>query len=499
MGTFLARFAEIAHDDPRRPLVHLPDAGHSLSASDIWRAHQTYVDRLAGIGVGAGSLVLSALGNRAAAAPLLLACRALEAAWLPVDAGATPAEVDALASRFGAAAIVIPGAIATASQPADSMSPLGAGEDLRVVARAANTRRYRGTAVLKLTSGSTGTPRGALTAETQLVADCTRIVAAMDIRAGDTQIAAIPLSHSYGLGNLLLPLLLQGTSIVLRDGFVPHQAAADARRFSARVFPGVPFMFQYFLDNPPTDGWPPVLRRLISAGAPLAPEIVRAFRDRFGVKIHTFYGASETGGIAFDADDEIDDSGTVGHPLPGVTISLREPAINPQSAIANQSAIRNPQSPRRVHVRSDAVSLGYSEPVEGGFVDGGFLTGDYGAWDARGRLILRGRASSFVNVAGRKVEPDEVEQVLRAMPGIADVRIVAAPDRRRGQQIVACIVRNAPAYELTTVGIRRYCAARLAPYKIPRTIVFVDAIPRTARGKIDRAKLDAVVRAHVRA
>ena len=77
-----------------------------------------------------------------------------------------------------------------------------------------------------------------------------------------------------------------------------------------------------------------------------------------------------------------------------------------------------------------------------GFGDGGFLTGDYGAWDAGGRLTLRGRVSSFVNVAGRKVHPDEVEHVLRDMPGITHVRVVAAPDAKRGQQIVACIVAN---------------------------------------------------------
>ena len=494
MGALLARFAALAHDDPDRLLIHLPDAGRSLSASDIWRAHQRYADRLARMRVSGGALVLSAAGNSPAAVPLLLACRAVDAALLPVDAGATPGEIEALAARFGAAAILRPGAMAPASS-------LDADEDLPIVAREADATRYRGTAILKLTSGSTGSPKATLTAETQLVADCTHIVAAMDIRPTDTQIAAIPVSHSYGLGNLLLPLLLQGTACVLREAFVPQQVTADARRYAARVFPGVPFMFQYYLDNPAPDGWPPALSRLISAGAPLAPEIVRAFGDRFGVKIHTFYGASETGGIAFDADEEIDDAGAVGLPLPGVTISLRRDASladGPQSSINPQSAIRNPQWTGRVHVRSAAVSSGYSDPGDDGFVDGGFLTGDYGAWDARGRLMLRGRASSFVNVAGRKVEPDEVEQVLRAMPGVADVRIVAAPDPRRGQQIVACIVRDAAAYELTTLRIRRYCAARLAPHKIPRAIVFVDAIPRTARGKIDRAALDAVVRAHVR-
>ena len=476
-GALLSCFAEISRDDPTRLLIHAPDGRRSMSASDIWRAHRIYADRLARAGVEAGALVLSAAGNAAAAAPVLLACRALDAAVLPVDAAATPREIDALAARFGAAAIVGPAAVGAGSTAIDSTSPPG-GDDLAIAARAEGTRRYPGTAMLKLTSGSTGAPKATLTTEAQLVADCTRIVAAMDIRPADIQIAAIPVSHSYGLGNLLLPLLLQGTAYVLRDAFVPQQAIADARRFGARVFPGVPFMFQYFVKNPPAGGWPRALGRLISAGAPLPPDTVRAFHDRFGVKIHTFYGASETGGIAFDAGDEIDGEGTVGVPLPGVTISLRDDD--------------------RVHVRSDAVSSGYSEPGDDAFVDGGFLTGDYGAWTARGRLLLRGRASSFVNVAGRKVVPDEVEQVLRAMPGVADARIVAAPDARRGQQIVACIVRDGAAYELTTLGIRRYCASRLAPYKIPRTIVFVDAIPRTARGKIDRAALEEVARAHVR-
>jgi long-chain acyl-CoA synthetase len=327
--------------------------------------------------------------------------------------------------------------------------------------------------MLKLTSGSTRAPKATRTTEAQLVADCRHIIEAMTIRPADVQIAAIPLSHSYGLGNLLLPLLLQGTACVLRESFVPQLLPADARRFGVGVFPGVPFMFEYLLDHPPPDGWPPTLQRLVSAGAPLAPATIRSFHDRFGLKIHSFYGSSETGGIAFDGDDTIESGGTVGHPLPGVTITVRD---------------------SRIHVRSDAVSSGYVDEPSDAFVDGGFVTGDCGEWDAQGRLVLRGRVSSFVNVAGRKVQPDEVEAVLRSMPGVADVRVVAAPDVRRGQQIVACIVANASVSAITTLSMRRYCARRLASYKIPRAIVFIERIPLNARGKTDRAALDALAR-----
>ena len=119
----------------------------------------------------------------------------------------------------------------------------------------------------------------------------------MNIRPSDVQIGTIPVSHAYGLGNLVVPVLLQGTAVVLRDSFVPQQLQADARRFGARVFHGVPFMFQFFLSTPLAGGWPPSLTSLISAGAPLPPATVRAFHDRFGVKIHSFYGTTEAGGI----------------------------------------------------------------------------------------------------------------------------------------------------------------------------------------------------------
>jgi long-chain acyl-CoA synthetase len=456
MSTIVARFAELCRDDPARPLIHLPAAGRAIAAIELWDAHRLYADELVRAGVGAATLIVCAVGNTPSFVALVLACRALDVALMPVAGEATPAELEALAARFGAVTIVT----------RDGVHATGG-----------DRRRYPGAAMLKLTSGTTGAAKAIRTTEAHLVADCTHIVAAMDVRADDTQIAAIPLAHSYGLGNLLLPLLLQGTACVLRESFVPQLLPADAARTGARVFPGVPFMFEYFLDYPPPDGWPPTLQRLISAGAPLAPATTALFHGRFGVKIHSFYGSSETGGIAFDGDDAIDGSGTVGRPLPGVTVTARD---------------------SRLHVRSDAVSSGYVDETSEAFVDGGFVTGDCGEWDAQGRLLLRGRVSSFVNVAGRKVQPGEVEAVLRTMPGIADARVVAAPDARRGQQIVACIVLSARASSITTLSVRRYCAARLAPHKVPRTIVFVERIPLTTRGKTDRDALDAVVRARLR-
>src|SRR6185295_8831290 len=236
-----------------------------------------------------------------------LACRAIGVAIMPVDPGTTVAEIVGLAARFAAAALLLPEAMAPDGVRVGDDRSMGLG-GLRLVPCAdASPRHYPGTAILKLTSGSTGLPKAALANDAQLIGDGTQIAAAMGIRPSDTQIAVIPLSHSYGLGVVLMPLLLQATAIVIRDSFVPPQLHADAQQFGARVLPGVPFMFQYFVNHPLPGGWPAGLQWLISAGAPLPPSTVRAFHDRFGVKIHSFYGTTETGGIAFDRDDEIRD------------------------------------------------------------------------------------------------------------------------------------------------------------------------------------------------
>jgi long-chain acyl-CoA synthetase len=482
VSALVTRFSQIRHSDPDRTLIHLPGAGGEWSAEDLWHAHQRYADRLAKIGVGRGALIVSAAGNSAASVALLLACRALDAAVMPVDAGATHPELLALAERFGATALLAPDTAFTQDPRLDDERAAVLDAGLRVSPTRIEPRRYVGSAVLKLTSGSTGTAKATLTSEAQLIADSARILAGMKTQPSDVQLATIPISHAYGFGNLIMPMLLQGTPAVLRDSFVPQQLQADARRFGANVFQGVPFMFQFFLSTPLAGGWPPSLTSLFSAGAPLPAATVRAFHDRFGVKIHSFYGATEAGGISLDDDDEIDDSGTVGRPLAGVTVTLR-----------NEADVVG-----RIHVASTGVASGYSDEASGddAFVDGGFLTGDCGEWDEKGRLTLSGRVSSFVNVAGQKVRPDEVEEVLRTMPGIADARVVGANDPSRGEQIVACVVAE-PLGSIAELAVRRFCAARLAPHKVPRTVVFVDAIPLTARGKIDRVALEGIVRARL--
>jgi long-chain acyl-CoA synthetase len=480
LSEIVERFARIRRDSPRRALIHLPAAETSLSAEDLWTAFARQRSRLEALGLDADHLVISAAGNSPTAVALWLACRSLGIALMPLDAGTPAAEIAGLAARYGATVAIVPaaaGGIASLGTPLPFEPAVSA---LGLTNASPAPRIYRGAAVLKVTSGSTGLPKATFTTEAQVVADTSHVTEAMGIAPDDCQIAAIPLSHSYGIGNLVMPLLLQGTAIVLREAFIPQQLHADATTYGARVFPGVPFMFAHFANHSGAMEWPAALQTLISAGAPLDPIMAAAFGRSFGVKIHSFYGASESGGISYDDSPDIDADATVGRALPGVTIALRGEDGAPDAG--------------RVHVASDAVSSGYAaaEPSAEDFTDGGFLTGDLGRFDARGRLVLTGRASSFINVAGKKIQPDEVEQVLRAMHGIEDVRVLGMADAVRGQQVVACVVTGESG--VTALAIRQFCGARLAAHKIPRTIVWLEQIPLTERGKTDRAKLAALVR-----
>ena len=481
MSEIVERFTRIRRDWPSRALIHVPASGVSVSAAALWEEALAQARALQSIGAGADDLIVSAAGNRAGSVALMLACRSLGAAIMPVDVGSSPAELRALAERFGARFAVLH-SLMTAQAVGGTIQPFPGGLICLALSGIKPAPHiYKGAAALKVTSGSTGLPKATFTRESQLVADTAHIVTAMDIGRDDTQLAVIPLSHAYGLGNLLMATLLQGTPMVLRDAFVPQQVQSDAAVYGGRTFPGVPFMFAHFAGHAGGLSWPRGLDRLVSAGAPLDAATVQAFARAYGIKVHSFYGTSETGGIAYDDSPDADVAGTVGRALPDVTIALR----------AEDGA---PAGDGRVHVVSEAVSSGYagSRGENEGFTDGGFLTGDYGRHDRRGHLVLTGRASSFINVAGRKVQPEEVERVLRAMPGIGDVRVLGVSDPARGQHIAACIVPGSTP--ISAPAVRRFCSARLSAYKVPRTIVFIDRIPLTERGKTDRARLEAHVR-----
>src|ERR1051325_1747137 len=179
--------------------------------------------------------------------------------------------------------------------------------------------------LIKLTSGSTGAPKGIVASEANLAADCRNICATMDIRPDDINLGAIPMSHSYGFSNLVTPLLMQGTAVVISNDYLPQSIVDYCNRYGVTVVPAVPMVFDHLASA--AKGAFKTVRTFLSAGAPLSTSVSRRFRERFGTQIHTFYGCSECGGITYDRSGGAVERGTVGRAMDGATLSVERPRL----------------------------------------------------------------------------------------------------------------------------------------------------------------------------
>jgi len=234
----------------------------------------------------------------------------------------------------------------------------------------------------------------------------------------------------------------------------PIAAAIGEAR--ATVFPAVPALLRALAESSVDPQLLASLRTVISAGAPIAPEVARAFEARFARRIHGFYGSSETGGITYDPSGECAAEGrSVGRVLPGVQLRFGKG--------------------KRFWVESAAVTG-----------RGIFRPADRGELNERGELVLLGRAGRMLKIAGRRLDPAEVERALRALPGVSDAFVAAHGDR-------ADALAAAVASKESTATLREQLRARLASWKIPKKLLVLPEFPRTARGKADVRQLKALL------
>jgi len=324
--------------------------------------------------------------------------------------------------------------------------------------------------LLKLTSGTTSLPRIVRFRAHQLLADCDQICTTMGITPADLNFGVIPFSHSYGFSNLVTPLIARGVPLVASDDRLPRAILAGLVATSASVFPGMPIFFQKLIELPNLPALP-ALRLCISAGAPLPCQVADDFRHRFGAKIHTFYGASESGGIAFDrTDEEVREEGFVGTAMDGVTLERTNAGTQPASIV----------------VRSAAVSDGYEPPDEATLAHGSFRPADLIRWEGNG-LFITGRVSDVINVAGRKLNPLEIERCLERCAGVREAIVFGVTSPLRGEEAIACVVADLSSVD--TASVLRFCHEQLSPWQVPKDVWFVENIPVNERGKISRRML----------
>lgn len=334
--------------------------------------------------------------------------------------------------------------------------------DGRVLKRSARLRRFQDpeTVLIKLTSGSTGRPRPLVFTVAQTLADARQVTHAMEISDSDLNYASIPFGHSYGLGNLSLPLIAQGIPVVCGSSGLPQAIAADFERWRATVFPGVPALWRALVRADIPAQTLVSLRLGISAGAPLPAEVAREFLERFGRRLHAFYGSSETGGIAFDPEGSSTLAGGVGRALdgvrlmfgPGQRLSVSSPAVCTFGKRADRSGRVVWTMPDRVEQSDD------------------------------GSIVLLGRRGSVVKLAGRRVSLGEVEMRLRRLPGVRDAWLGVSD----GDEPV---LGAAVVSDRSSADLRTSLVADTAPWKIPKRLVVLSAFPVTARGKVDSSAL----------
>lgn len=333
-------------------------------------------------------------------------------------------------------------------------------------------------------TGTTGRPKHVERSHRQLLAEVDAIHDRLGTTERDVFLGCIPLFHAHGLCNTLLATLRCRGRLVLTGGFYARSILNLIEAESVTLWPTVPFMVRILTEMPgPVTRELPSLRLAVSAGAPLDPAVARRFGDRYGLVVRQLYGCTEMGAITVNEDGAIPETlDSVGTPIAGTEVRI----VGPGGETLPAGTVG------QVALRGAGLAAGYADADEvahRAFRDGEFFPGDLGELDADGRLRLRGRTRLFINVGGQKVDPEEVEQVLRGHPDVADVAVVRSPHDYYGEVVRAVLVlREGARPDINT--LRRFCREALSDYKVPKELLFRDAIPRSATGKILRKYLE---------
>jgi len=408
----------------------------------------------------AGEVIAVQIGNHENWPSIFVACLRRHLVVVPVEQSISDEQRDTALQICRASAVV-------------SAVPSGTSPKILRLRTADTTAEWHKNppSLLKLTSGTTATPRLVRFRSEQLLADCNQICETMEISDVDLNFGVIPISHSYGFSNLLLPLIARGVPMVVSCDRTPRAILADLARTNATVFPGMPLFYQAFCEINDIPALPN-LRLCISAGAPLSAAVAKKFFEKFNKPIHSFYGASECGGICYDREGRSDIEGFVGQPMRGVEVELVD-------ATATLSRIR---------VRSAAVGDGYfPKPDERKLGTGTFIPDDLLAREASGFKIV-GRISDLINVAGKKLNPAEVEAHLLRFDAVRQAVVFgrSAGAGLRNEEVVACVVAAA---HISESDLLRFCRGGLSAWQVPKRIFIMDAIPTNERGKISRRDL----------
>ncbi len=488
---------------------------HTLSYQDVWTAVGALAGAYAALGVEPGERIVCQLPTRPEHLVAANAAWARRAIHMGADKDLTPTELASLVARTDAAAVIV-------QPPPDTTDPLAYGRAVRearphTVTIGHDTPLQKGhptlaellsasaqplgraetpapeashtdasdTALLFLTSGTTGTSKAVMETLSALWAKMQFFADAFRPGPDDVHVMYLPLSHAFGL-KLSLTALCSGGRLVMLDRFSPQEALRLATDEQASILPGTPAHFAMLLDAVDRRSHDlSSLRWAVTAAAPLPRPLLDRLYYQLGVEVFHVYGCSE-GFLTATTDRQQLLRGSVGKNAfrgpdgtpPDGTVTVADPDTHGPVGRGEIGEIAyGARSPVRYWQECSAAT------------DGWYRTGDLGFIDADGCLFVRGRSKDVVNRGGLKVVPGEVEGPLFAHPAVADCAVVPAPDPVLGEAICACVVASSeqPAPQLRE--LRSFLAPTVARHKLPDELCVLRALPRTRTGKLDRRAL----------
>ncbi|HRO11522.1 malonyl-CoA synthase [Amaricoccus sp.] len=467
-------------------------AGARISYADLVARTGRMANALAGLGVRPGDRVAVQVEKSVEAIVLYLGTERAGGVFLPLNTGYTPAEIAYFVGDATPRVFVCDPAQAEALRPAAegagaTLVTLGADgrgtlteaaerapEVFATVARGADDL-----AALLYTSGTTGRSKGAMLTHGNLVSNTRALIEAWRFTAEDVLIHALPIFHTHGLFVATNVALFSGASMIFLPKYDAGRILALMPR--ATVLMGVPTFYVRLLEEP---GLTPEaaahMRLFVSGSAPLLAETHRAWQARTGHAILERYGMTETNMSTSNPYEGDRVAGTVGMPLPGVELVVTDPEtgeVLPRGEIG------------MIEVRGPNVFKGYWQMPEKTAAElranGFFITGDLGRIDERGYVHIVGRGKDLIITGGYNVYPKEIEAEIDALPGVVESAVIGVPHKDFGEGVTAVVVPTG-AVALDEAAVLAGIGDRLAKFKLPKRVVFVDELPRNTMGKVQK-------------
>lgn len=512
--------AETAVRFPDRTVLYF--MGQATTYGDLWDQTRAYAGALAARGIGPGSRVAMIVPNVPDFARVYYATLALGAVVIPVHLLFRSDEIEFVLTDAGADVVVVAAPMLAEAAPAAAkagvplvtvLMPEAAARQMDVArleeeaAAATPIERHVGTnplaaATILYTSGTTGTPKGAVGSHLAMVEQvhCS-LIDSFDLRPDDVVYGGLPFFHSFGQMAVLNMAFRRAASIILLPKFDPDEALELLVAHGATVFTAVPTNFAGMVEAARRSPARPPLRYAVSGGAALPVALLEAFEEAYGAQVHEGYGLTETSpSCTFNVTSEPIRPGTVGRSMWGVDVAVAVAEVEDRVELLPEPPAGSGETSGlgEIVVRGHNLMKGYlgrPDASAAAVVDGWFRTGDLGTVDADGIVTIVDRKKDMIIRNGYNVYPTEVEAVLARYPGVALAAVFGVPDEVRGQEVHAAVV---PSYgaDVDPDAVVAYMKEHVAAYKYPRVVHVSADLPLGPSGKVLKRELTTRYSAH---